>query len=110
MRGFEWVSADDVDQSVVAFLRKSADGSDVVLVVCNYTPVPRHNYRVGVPRGGEWDVLLNSDDAAFGGSGMFSPAKVTASPTIWHGRPHSIEFTLPPLSTVFLRPGQEVDG
>ncbi|NLE95083.1 MAG: 1,4-alpha-glucan branching protein GlgB [Dehalococcoidia bacterium] len=108
--GFEWISADDVDQSVVAFLRKSADGSDVVLVVCNYTPVPRHNYRVGVPCDGEWKVLLNSDDAVFGGSGMFSPATVAASSFTWHGRPYSIEFTLPPLSTVFLRPGQEVDG
>ncbi|MBN1152888.1 MAG: 1,4-alpha-glucan branching protein GlgB, partial [Dehalococcoidia bacterium] len=70
--GFEWVSADDVEQSVIAFLRKSRD-NDVVLVVCNLTPVPRHSYRLGVPCGGVWEFLLNSDDAAFGGSGMFSP-------------------------------------
>ncbi|MBN1152027.1 MAG: alpha amylase C-terminal domain-containing protein, partial [Dehalococcoidia bacterium] len=78
-----------------------------VLVVCNLTPVPRHSYRLGVPRGGVWRFLLNSDDAAFGGSGMFSPTEVNASATVWHGRPFSVELTLPPLSTVALRPSQE---
>jgi len=101
--GFEWVSADDVEQSVIAFLRKSADTKDIVLVVCNFTPVPRENYRLGVPQSGTWQVLLNSDDAAFGGSGMFSPASVQTSSTTWHGRPFSIQLTLPPLATVFLR-------
>ena len=108
--GFEWISADDVDQSVIAFLRKSTNAADMVLVVSNFTPVPRSNYRLGVPRGGDWDVLLNSDDAAFGGSGMFSPAQVHASPATWHGRPFSVELTLPPLATVFLRPKTEEWG
>ena len=108
--GFEWISADDVDQSVIAFMRKSKDATDIVLVVSNFTPVPRHNYRLGVPRGGDWDVLLNSDDAAFGGSGMFSPAMVHAAPTIWHGRTFSVELSLPPLATVFMRPRPEERG
>jgi 1,4-alpha-glucan branching enzyme len=108
--GFEWISADDVDQSVIAFMRKSTNAADMVLVVSNFTPVPRSNYRLGVPRGGDWDVLLNSDDASYGGSGMFSPAMVHASPTTWHGRPFSVELTLPPLATVFLRPKAEERG
>ena len=101
--GFEWISADDVEQSVIAFLRKSTDAADIVLVASNFTPVPREKYRLGVPRGGTWQILLNSDDAAFGGSGMFSPATVDATATVWHGRPFSLELTLPPLATVFLR-------
>ena len=105
--GFEWISADDVEQSVVAFLRKSSEATDIVLVVCSFTPVPRHQYRLGVPRGGTWQVLLNSDDAAFGGSGMFSVDSVEAQPSAWHGRPFSLELTLPPLATVMLRAPRE---
>ncbi len=101
--GFEWVSGDDIEQSVVAFLRKNQGASDIVLVVCNFTPVPRHGYRLGVPRGGEWSVLLNSDAAEFGGSGVGNGPAVTAAHQAWHGRPFSFELTLPPLATVFLR-------
>jgi 1,4-alpha-glucan branching enzyme len=101
--GFEWVSGDDVEQSVVAFLRKNQGASDIVLVVCNFTPVPRHGYRLGVPHGGEWSVLLNSDATEFGGSGIGSVPAVTAARQTWHGRPFSFELTLPPLATVFLR-------
>ncbi len=101
--GFEWISADDVEQSVIAYLRKGADTREIVLVVCNFTPVPRQGYRVGVPRGGTWVTLLNSDDAAYGGSGMFSFSSLDASGVTWHGRPFSLEFTLPPLSAVFIQ-------
>ncbi|MCK9356179.1 MAG: 1,4-alpha-glucan branching protein GlgB [Dehalococcoidia bacterium] len=101
--GFEWVSGDDVEQSVVAFLRKNRGASDIVLVVCNLTPVPRHGYRLGVPRGGEWSALLNSDAAEFGGSGFGNGPAVMAARQTWHGRPFSFELTLPPLATVFLR-------
>jgi 1,4-alpha-glucan branching enzyme len=105
--GFEWISADDVEQSVVAFIRKSREATDIVLVVCSFTPVPRQHYRLGVPRGGTWQVLLNSDDASFGGSGMFSIDSAEAKPSAWHGRPFSIELTLPPLATLMLRASQE---
>jgi len=105
-KGFEWISAADVEQSVIAFLRVSSSGS-VVLVVCNFTPVPRHDYKIGVPYGGSWRFLLNSDDHAFGGSGLFSPPEVDATRDSWHARPYSIVFTLPPLSTVVLQPVQE---
>ncbi len=108
--GFEWVSADDVEQSVIAFLRKSTDAREILLVVCNFTPVPRQGYRLGVPGGGTWNVLLNSDDTEYGGSGYFSVTTVDATPEACHGRPFSIELTLPPLSTVFLRAPAENEG
>ncbi len=101
--GFEWVSGDDVDQSVIAFLRKSKGAGDTVLVACNFTPVPRRGYRLGVPRGGDWEVLVNSDSTEFGGSGVENGAAVAASHQTWHGRPFSVELTLPPLAVVFLR-------
>ena len=68
--GFEWIDADDVEQSVLAFLRERTRRRPMLLVVCNFTPVPRANYRVGVPRGGRWRELLNSDAPIYGGSGM----------------------------------------
>jgi len=105
--GFEWISADDVEQSVIAFMRKGTDAHDLVLVVCNFTPLPRADYRLGVPRSGTWQVLVNSDDLAYGGSGMVPLTALEATPETWHGRPFSIRFTLPPLSTVFLRAAPE---
>ena len=108
--GFEWINADDVEQSVIAFMRKSTDALDVVLVVSNFTPVPRLKYRLGVPRGGTWQVLANSDDAAYGGSGMVTLTAMKSSRVTCHGRPFSIELTLPPLATVLLRPETEGRG
>jgi 1,4-alpha-glucan branching enzyme len=101
--GFEWISADDVEQSAIAFLRKGSGGNDAVLVACNFTPVPRQGYTLGVPKGGGWRFLLNSDDPAFGGSGTANPETIEAAPRPSHGRPYSVTLTLPPLSTVFLR-------
>ncbi len=98
--GFEWINADDVEQSVLAFLRKSVGANELVLVVCNFTPVPRPGYRLGVPRNGTWTVLLNSDDPQYGGSGT-PVSNVDAVQEVYHGRPYSIEVTLPPLATVF---------
>ena len=108
--GFEWINADDVEQSVIAFMRKSTDALDVVLVVSNFTPVPRLKYRLGVPRGGTWRMLANSDDAAYGGSGMVPLTAMKSSRVTCHGRPYSIELTLPPLATVLLRPETEGRG
>jgi 1,4-alpha-glucan branching enzyme len=76
-----------------------------VLVVCNFTPVPRSNYRVGVPRGGAWREILNSDAPIYGGSGMGNLGGVEAAPVEAHGHAHSLALTLPPLSAVFLKPG-----
>jgi 1,4-alpha-glucan branching enzyme len=100
--GFEWIDANDSDTSVLSFLRKGARQEDVVLVVCNFTPVPRENYRVGVPRGGCWSECLNSDAHDYGGSGMGNFGNVEAAPLASHGRYYSLNLRLPPLSMLCL--------
>jgi 1,4-alpha-glucan branching enzyme len=100
--GFEWVDASDTASSVMSFLRRGDDGSSV-LVVCNFTPVPRHNYRVGVPHGGYWRELLNSDATVYWGSGQGNAGGVTAEPESWNGRPYSVKLTLPPLGILFFK-------
>jgi 1,4-alpha-glucan branching enzyme len=102
-RGFEWVAANDSDQSVLTFLRKGGTTDTVLLVVCNFTPVPRLDYRVGVPRGGFWREVLNSDAKEYTGSGMGNSGGVMAETTPSHGRAFSVNLTLPPLAAVFLR-------
>jgi 1,4-alpha-glucan branching enzyme len=102
--GFEWIDNHDSDDSVLTFLRKSADGSPV-LVACNFTPVVRHGYRVGVPLGGAWIETLNSDAPFYGGSGVGNMGRVEAQDTACHGRPHSVSLTLPPLGILVLVPG-----
>jgi 1,4-alpha-glucan branching enzyme len=101
--GFEWLDLHDWGSSTISFLRKSGDPSDTVLVACNFTPVPRENYRVGVPGDGFWEELLNSDAVDYGGSGMGNKGGVMAEPVPSHGREFSVVLTLPPLATVFLR-------
>ena len=95
--GFEWIDADDAANSTVSFLRKGRTAGDEILFVCNYTPTPRHNYRVGVPRGGRWAEVLNSDAPLYGGTGQGNLGGVTAAPVPSHGRPYSLTVTLPPL-------------
>ena len=101
--GFEWIAADDADASVFAFLRKSHDGSAPVVVVSNMTPLPRSNYLLGVPLGGEWQELINSDAGEFGGAGWGNLGGVQSTPIRSHGRQHSLCLTLPPLSTLILQ-------
>ncbi|HCC47639.1 MAG TPA: 1,4-alpha-glucan branching enzyme [Elusimicrobia bacterium] len=101
--GFDWIDANDSQQSVTAFLRKGAKPEDTVLVVCNFTPVPRSGYRVGVPRGGFWKELLNSDAVTYWGSGQGNMGGVKAEDTPCHARPYSLSLTLPPLSVSFFK-------
>ncbi len=101
--GFEWVAANDSDQSVISFLRKGKTPEKSVLAVCNFTPVPRFHYRLGVPRGGFWRELLNSDADVYGGSGLGNAGGVSADAVASHGRPYSLSLTLPPLGVLFLR-------
>ena len=101
--GFEWVDHADHAQSVLAFLRVDRKADDWVLAVANFTPVPRDRYRVGVPRGGPWELLANSDAVEFGGSGAGTRAPVAAEPIGAHGRAHSVELSLPPLGLLLLR-------
>ena len=99
--GFEWIDANDALNSVLSFLRKG--GGDVVLVVLNFTPVPRQSYRVGVPRRGFWTEVLNSDAADYHGSGQGNMGGVETSPVPLHGRSWSLTLNLPPLGAVFLK-------
>ena len=100
--GFEWIDCNDVMQSVITFLRKGREG-ELVLVACNFTPVPRYNYRVGVPTGGFWQEILNSDAVEYGGSGHGNLGGLEAAPIPCHGRLHSLNLTLPPLGVVFFK-------
>jgi len=104
--GFEWIDANDSANSVVTFIRKAPGVDDVVLVACNFTPVPRENYLVGAPRGGWWHEILNSDAPEYGGSGWGNFGGVEAAPIPRHGRPHALNLTLPPLGAVFLKSGR----
>jgi len=101
--GFEWVQADDRAQSVFAFLRKAGDGHAPVLVVSNFTPVPREGYRVGVPLAGTWSEIANSDASEFDGAGWGNFGAVRTVPVPSHGRPQSLVLTVPPLSTIYLK-------
>ena len=102
-RGFEWVDCNDADQSVLTFLRRGESDDDFVLVLCNFTPVPRYGYGVGVPRGGWWEEVLNSDALEYGGSGLGNFGGQEAAPHSAHGRPWSLRLVAPPLGAVFLR-------
>ena len=101
--GFEWVDCNDSEQSVLSFLRRPRDGSALLLVVCNFTPVPRMNYVVGVPGGGYWREIANSDATLYGGSGMGNLGGIEAAPVAAHGRFHSLAITLPPLAVLMFK-------
>ena len=103
--GFRWVIGDDRAQSIFAFLRFDRQGAPV-LVVSNLTPVPRSDYRIGVPQGGTWDESFNSDAGIYGGSGMGNSGSVEAFDAENHGFENSLSLTLPPLSTILLRPAK----
>jgi 1,4-alpha-glucan branching enzyme len=99
-RGFAWITNEDRDNSVFSFIRKAADGSEVV-VVSNFTPVPRHGYRIGVDRPGRYVEILNSDDVHYGGSGLHNGGLHTEAVGA-HGRSDSLSITVPPLATIML--------
>jgi 1,4-alpha-glucan branching enzyme len=101
--GFEWVDCNDNGASTISLLRKSETPQDSVLVVCNFTPVPRTGYRVGVPHGGFWKEMLNSDAIEYNGSGLGNLGGVRAQEIPAHGRPFSLELTLPPLAALFFK-------
>jgi 1,4-alpha-glucan branching enzyme len=103
--GFEWIDCSDADNSTITFLRKARSTEDVVQVTCNFTPVPRPNYRVGCPRGGYWAEILNSDATLYGGSGWGNVGGLQAVPVPMHGRPWSLTITVPPLAVVVFKSG-----
>jgi 1,4-alpha-glucan branching enzyme len=103
--GFEWVDCTDVVNGVVSFLRHGGPSDTPVLVVLNLTPVLRAGYRIGVPRPGRWREILNGDAREYGGDGAGNYGGVEAQPVAAHGRPHSLDLTLPGLSALYLAPG-----
>lgn len=101
--GFEWIDIQDTANSVISFVRKGDHPEQRVLVICNFTPVARENYRVGVPEPGEWQEIFNSDDKNFGGSDVKNPNPITSFPDSTHGRDNSIALTLSPLGVIYLK-------
>ncbi len=101
--GFEWIDANDGPQSVLSFVRQGRSRKDRLAVVANFTPVSRLAYRIGVPRGGFWREILNSDGSEYWGSGVGNSGGAAATPSPAHGRPWSLELILPPLGIVFLK-------
>jgi len=100
--GFEWVDFHDWEKSIISFIRKDSGGNKV-LVVCNFTPVPRYNYRIGVPEGGLWKEILNTDAKEYWGSGMGNMGGKKADPVPFHGRPYSLELVIPPLAVIYMK-------
>ncbi len=101
--GFEWLDMRDWEHGTLSFVRKGGAVEDWIIVVCNFTPVPRHNYRIGVPRAGLWKEVLNSDASDYGGSGHGNFGGVRTSPASSHGHTQSLALTLPPLGILFLK-------
>jgi 1,4-alpha-glucan branching enzyme len=102
--GFQWLEPNDAGANVLAFARWAADRSDVLVCVCNLSPVPREDYRVGMPRAGRWVEALNTDSTHYGGTDVGNLGSVTADESAWHDQPYSAEVTLPPLGAVWFVP------
>jgi 1,4-alpha-glucan branching enzyme len=103
LEGFSWADVHDSEQSVIGRFRKGADAGAVILIAFNFTLVPRHNYRFGVPRAGDWAEVLNSDATLYGGSGQGNIGGVHTTPAGWHGHLQSVNLVLPPLALIALK-------
>lgn len=101
--GFEWINHNDHENSVISYMRKSDDEKDLVIIVCNLTPIPRENYRIGVPKSGKLKELFNSDRTEFNGSGNYLNKILKTDSIKWDGRENSIELNLPPLAMIAIK-------
>jgi 1,4-alpha-glucan branching enzyme len=101
--GFRWIDCNDIENSVVSLVRYARDRRDSVVMVCNFTPVPRMAYRIGVPEAGFYAELLNSDAAAYGGSNVGNQGGVASEPIATHGFDQSVSLTIPPLGCLLLK-------
>ena len=106
-RGFEWIDCHDWANSILAFIRRGTDPEDFLVVCCNFTPIPRHGYRVGVPAEGAYDEIFNGDSSWYGGSNVGNAGSITADRTPCHGHAQSLSLSLPPLATIVLKPRRE---
>ena len=102
--GFEWIDCHDWANSILVFLRRGVDPNDFLVVCCNFTPIPRHGYRVGVPAAGIYDEVFNGDSSWYGGSNVGNAGSIAAVPTPCHGFGQSLSLSLPPLATIVLKP------
>ena len=102
--GFRWLEANDADANVIAFARFAAESTRTLVCICNFSPVSRPRYRVGLPRGGRWRELLNTDDERYGGGGVSNAGELPVEQKPWHDQPFSSELTLPPLGVLWLVP------
>ncbi len=110
--GFQWIDCNDNDNSIVSFIRKAEKSDDYLIVVCNFTPNAREDYRIGVPDSGSYVEVFNSDAEEFGGSGVTNSTSLKTENFPWHNRSHSITLTIPPLATIFLKhdvPAEHLD-
>jgi 1,4-alpha-glucan branching enzyme len=103
--GFDWIDANDSRQSTLSFIRRSGDPDENVVAVFNFTPEPRHDFRLGVDTDGYWHELINTDARVYGGSGLGNQGGVMATAVPCHGRPYSLSLTLPPLGALLLSRG-----
>jgi 1,4-alpha-glucan branching enzyme len=101
--GFQWVNADDADNSTFSYMRFASDRSDFIVVVMNFTPVPRQHYRIGVPQAGYYQEVLNSDASMYGGGNVGNGGGVRSKPEAWREWQQSLDLTIPPLGLVVLK-------
>lgn len=102
--GFEWIDAQNYEESIIVFMRKAVDPEEFIIIVCNFTPVKRQNYKIGVPKLGSYEEVFNSDLERYGGGGSRNIGSIEAIAEEWNSQPYSISITIPPLSTVFFKP------
>ena len=101
--GFEWIDCNDSENSIITFVRKADNAADFLVVLCNFTPEVRHDYRIGVPKKGEYREVFNSDAEEFGGSGVKNEGALHTEDVPWHDREQSLVITVPPMATIYLR-------
>jgi 1,4-alpha-glucan branching enzyme len=106
--GFEWIDCNDADHSIISFIRRGKDWkNDMLIVVCNFTPVLYTDYRIGVPFNTWYEEIFNSDSAIYGGSNKGNEGRVKAEEISFHGKPYSLNLTIPPLGVIYLKPKYE---
>lgn len=105
--GFEWLSINDSENSIIAFTRRQESGESDVVCVCNFTPIPRHNYRIGVSKPGSYREILNTDSNYYGGTNMGNQGALKTVAGTWGGKPYHMEMTIPPLSVIYLKHHQD---
>ena len=104
MGGFEWIDTSDAEQSILSFVRRAKDRDDLIVVVCNFTPVPRLGYRVGLPKADNYEEIMNSDWQQYGGSGVSNGGQIVADHMGWQNCDYSASLNLPPLGVFMLKP------